>query len=62
MIEELNTGCKDTGKKAGADPGIFVRGGGGSNHLKNFEKQKKKKKKKTDKKGRGRAAPVSILL
>ena len=37
---------------SGADPGIFVRGGGGgSNHLKNFEKQNKIKK--NDKKGRG---------
>ena len=43
---------------SGADPGIFVRGGGPT--IWNFLKSKKKKKQ--DKKGRGRAASVSILL
>ena len=37
----------------GADPGIFVRGGG-SNLPKNVDKQKKKKKKKKKKIGKGR--------
>ena len=49
---------------AGADPGIFVRGGGGSNLPKNFDKpkKKKKKKKKTTKREKGIGASVSIAL
>ena len=42
--ENVTIGQTDT-QTAGADPGIFVRGGGGPNHLKNFEKQKKNRQK-----------------
>ena len=41
------TAVQNSDEAAGADPGIFVRGGGvGSSYPKLFDKQKKKKKKK----------------
>ena len=37
------TAVQNSDEAAGADPGIFVGGGGGSNHPENVDKQKKKK-------------------
>ena len=45
---------------SGADPGIFVRGGGGVQPSEKFWKAKKKKKKKKKKSGGG-GASVSTL-